>query len=116
MSHWKIIPGINLYFITTTIVEWRYVFVSVPLFETIIESLKYCCTHKDLHLHGYVIMPNHVHYIVSNEVAERLSGIMRDFNRYTSYIAAYYCITGRNKAAGRAGSFPCSGGGRGSWK
>ncbi len=29
-------------------------------------------------------MPNHVHYIVSNEVAERLSGIMRDFNRYTS--------------------------------
>ncbi|MCL4510304.1 MAG: transposase [Bacteroidetes bacterium] len=84
MSHWKIIPGINLYFITTTIVEWRYVFVSVPLFETIIESLKYCCTHKDLHLHGYVIMPNHVHYIVSNEVAERLSGIMRDFNRYTS--------------------------------
>jgi putative transposase len=84
VSRWKIIHGVNLYFITTTIVEWRSVFVSIPLFETIIESLKYCCINKSLHLHGYVIMPNHVHYIVSTNPPEKLSDVMRDFNRFTS--------------------------------
>ncbi len=84
MSRWKIYPDINLYFITTTIVEWQNVFVSDAFFAVIIESLKYCITHKGLHLHGYVIMPNHAHYIVSANPAERLSDIMRDFNRFTS--------------------------------
>jgi putative transposase len=84
MSRWKIMPGVNLYFITTTIVDWQNVFVSIPLFETIIESLKYCHTQKGLHLHGYIIMPNHAHYIVSTDPPERLSDIMRDFNRFTS--------------------------------
>jgi REP element-mobilizing transposase RayT len=84
MSRWKIIAGVNLYFITTTIVEWRSVFDTIPLFETIIESLKYCCANKRLHLHAYVIMPNHTHYIVSTDPPEKLSDIMRDFNRFTS--------------------------------
>jgi REP element-mobilizing transposase RayT len=84
MSRWKIIQGVNLYFITTTIVEWRSVFVTIPLFETIIESLKYCCTNKGLHLHAYVIMPNHAHYIVLTNPPEKLSDVMRDFNRFTS--------------------------------
>ncbi len=84
MSQWKIILGVNYYFITTTVVEWQSVFVAIPLFEIIIESLKFCQTHKDLHLHGYVIMPNHAHYIVSTNPPEKLSNIMRDFNRFTS--------------------------------
>ena len=59
-------------------------FVTIPLFETIIESLKYCCTNKGLNLHAYVIMPNHTHYIISTDPPEKLSDIMRDFNRFTS--------------------------------
>lgn len=84
MSRWKIIPGVNLYFITTTVVEWENVFVSTSLFETIVESMKFCCANKELHLHGYVIMPNHAHYLVSAEPPRHLSEIMRDFNRFTS--------------------------------
>lgn len=84
MSRWKVIPGVNLYFITTTIVEWRSVFVAIPLFEVIIESLKYCCINKDLNLHAYIIMPNHAHYIVSTDPPEKLSDGMRDFSRFTS--------------------------------
>lgn len=84
MSHWKIIQGVNLYFITATIIEWQNVFTSIPLFETVISSLKHCIAKKGLHLHGYVIMPNHAHYIVSSEPPEKLSDIMRDFNRFTS--------------------------------
>jgi len=84
MSRWKILAGVNIYFATSTTVEWQNVFVSIPLFETMIESLKYCIAHKGLHLHGYIIMPNHSHYILSAELPERLSGIMRDYNRFTS--------------------------------
>jgi REP element-mobilizing transposase RayT len=84
MSHWKIIPGVNLYFITTTVVKWESIFVTVLLFETIIESLKFCQAKKGLHLHGYVIMPTHAHYIVSIDPPEKLSDVMRDFNRFTS--------------------------------
>ena len=84
MSQWKIIKDVNLYFVTTTIIEWENVFVSIPMFEVMIESLKYCVSHKGLHLHGYVIMPNHAHYIVSSDPPERISDIMRDYNRFTS--------------------------------
>jgi putative transposase len=84
MGRWQIYPGVNLYFITTTIVEWQNVFVSVPAMEIIIDSLKYCCSNKGLHLHGYVIMPNHAHYMVSTDPPERLPDIIRDFNRFTS--------------------------------
>ena len=84
MSQWKIIPGHHLYFVTTTIVEWQNVFTSVPYFEILIESLKYCIAHKGLHLHGYVIMLNHAHYILSTDEGKNLSDIMRDLNTYTS--------------------------------
>ena len=84
MSRWKIVPEIPLYFITNTIVEWQPVFVEIPLFETIIESWDYCCSKKDLHLHGYVIMPNHIHAMVSSNVSNHLSEILRDMNRFTS--------------------------------
>jgi REP element-mobilizing transposase RayT len=40
--------------------------------------------HKGLHVHGYIIMPNHVHYIFSTEEMINLSNVMRDFNTYTS--------------------------------
>ncbi len=84
MSRWKIISGVSLYFITTTIVEWQNVFVSLPMFENIVESLRYCIAHKGLHLHAYVIIPNHAHYIVTAEPVGHLSNIIRDFNRHTS--------------------------------
>ena len=84
MSRWKIISDVNLYFVTTSVVEWQNVFVSLDLFEMMIDGLKYCMEHKGLHLHGYVIMPNHAHYILSTGGPNQLSDIMRDFNRFTS--------------------------------
>lgn len=64
--------------------NWHDVFTSGPFFEIIIRSLDYCIQHKGLHLHGYVIMPNHVHYILSTETGKNLSDVMRDFNTHTS--------------------------------
>lgn len=111
MSRWKVIDDVSLYFITTTIVDWKNVFVSVRMFDSIIESLSYCMANKGLHVHGYVIMPTHVHYIVSSEPPKRLSGIMRDFGRYTSQrivalldeMGCYDILESFRNAAGKEG-------------
>lgn len=84
MSQWKIQPDVSLYFVTTTIVDWEFVFTSFPYFDVIIQALKHCIANKGLHLHAYVIMPNHAHYIISAETPEHISHIMRDFNTHTS--------------------------------
>ncbi|MGO9482351.1 MAG: hypothetical protein ACLP05_11310 [Candidatus Kryptoniota bacterium] len=82
MGQWKIVPDVRMYFVTTTIVSWTYVFTSISYFEVIMESLRYCVRNKRLHLHGHVIMPNHAHYIMSTDEGENLSDIMRDFGTH----------------------------------
>ena len=81
---WSFDESDSLYFCTDVIVGWQYVFTSPEFFETITESLKYCQEHKGLLVHGYVIMPNHVHSIVSASQGN-LSSIIRDYKRHTSW-------------------------------
>jgi len=84
MSRWKVVPDVKYYFVTTTVIHWQYVFTEIPCFDIIIESLKYCIKNKALHLHGYVIMLNHAHYLLSTDDEKNLSDIMRDFGTHTS--------------------------------
>ena len=83
MKPYSITKDTPYYFCTDTIVGWQCVFISMPFFEAIIESLKYCQREKGLLVHGYVIMPNHIHTIVST-LNGNLSDILRDYKRYTS--------------------------------
>lgn len=80
---WSFQFSSDLYFCTDVVVGWQYVFTSLEFFESIIESLKYCRAKKGLLLHGYVIMPNHLHTIIS-AVGNNPSDVMRDFKRHTS--------------------------------
>jgi len=80
---WSFQRSPDLYFCTDVIVGWQYVFTSLEFFQTITESLKYCQAQKGLQLHAYVIMPNHLHTIIS-ALQNNPSDIMRDFKRYTS--------------------------------
>lgn len=73
-----------MYFVTTAVVDWQFIFTEIPYFEIIIESLNYCIKNKGLHLHGYVIMPNHVHYIIFADDEKQIPNIIRDFNTHTS--------------------------------
>lgn len=75
-------PG-EYYFCTDTIVSWQYVFTSVPYFNIIIDSLKYCQLEKGLRVHGYVIMPNHTHAILSARNND-LADVVRDYKRFTA--------------------------------
>lgn len=83
MKPFTISKEFDYYFCTDTIVGWQYVFTSFPMFNIIADSLKYCRKEKGLRIHGYVIMPNHIHTILSARDGN-LSDILRDFKRFTS--------------------------------
>lgn len=72
----------GIYFLTFQIVGWVDVFTREAYREIITESLKYCKDEKQLKVHAYVIMSNHVHCILSTDF--NLSDIVRDFKKYTS--------------------------------
>ena len=49
----------------------------------LIDSIKYCRTHKELKIYFYCIMPSHIHFITYSENGS-LSGILRDFKSFTA--------------------------------
>lgn len=71
------------YYLTFQVVEWADVFSRKIYKDILIDSLQYCMTHKQLNLHAFVIMSNHVQLIVS-AANNNLSDIVRDFKRHTS--------------------------------
>jgi len=84
MSGWKLHPEFNTYFITSSITEWSKIFVDETYFSVIANNLSYCKEHKDLILHAYVIMLDHIHLIATTSKSYQMAEIMRDFKSYTS--------------------------------
>lgn len=72
------------HFITMTLVEWIDLLSREKYKRIIVDNLKYCIEKKGLVIHAYVIMSNHVHLIVTANGEAKLSGIIRDFKRYTA--------------------------------
>ena len=51
----------DLYFVTSTVIDWLDVFTR-PLYKKIvIESLEYCQKEKGLDIYAWVLMTNHLH-------------------------------------------------------
>jgi putative transposase len=80
-EHLKIEEG-KSYFITMTIVDWIDLFTRECYVNILVDSIKYCQQHKGLEVYAYVIMPSHIHMIVSSE--GKLSNILRDMKEHTS--------------------------------
>lgn len=72
------------YFITFAVVEWVDVFTRKEYVDIVIESLRYCQKEKDLLIHAWCIMSNHLHLIVSVKEGGNLSDVLRDFKKFTS--------------------------------
>ena len=83
MSSWKIHQEIEVYFTTSTIVEWLPIFVDEVFLRILTKSLTFCIENKGLKIHGYVIMLNHIHLLSSAD--GNISDIMRDFKTFTSH-------------------------------
>ena len=83
-SRYKITPESNTYFITTSTRQWIPILFNETIFTIILDSLKYCQANKGLRIHGYVIMINHLHAIVSHEYYDQIPNVIRDFKRHTA--------------------------------
>jgi len=66
------------------VVEWVDVFTRKDYANLVIESLQYCKKAKGLIIYGWCILSNHVHLIVSAAAGFTLSGILRDFKKFTA--------------------------------
>ena len=74
----------GIYFITPTIVSWIDLFTRKAYSEIVLDSLKYCQKEKGLVVHAWCIMPSHLHLLISKIGGDQLSGIVRDFKKFTS--------------------------------
>ncbi len=80
-TRYKILENGQIYFITSTIIEWLPVFTRKPYFDIVIDSLKYSQEHKGLKLYAYVIMDNHMHLIGAGD---NLGKIIKEFKSHTA--------------------------------
>lgn len=74
----------ELYFVTSTVVDWIDIFTRPKYKHIILESLTYCQEKKGLQIYAWVLMSNHLHMIVSAGTDASVSDILRDFKKFTS--------------------------------
>ena len=73
----------GLYFFTLTTKDWVDTFTRNDYRKIITDSLEHCIREKGLEIYAWVLMSNHLHMITASS-KEDLSGILRDFKKYTS--------------------------------
>ena len=75
----------ELYFTTSTVVDWIDVFTRPEYKQIIVESLKHCQKDKGLDIYAWVLMTNHLHMVIgNNNDTYTISDILRDFKKYTN--------------------------------
>ena len=72
------------FFVTTTCKNFLHVFDRDSCFRILIQSLQFVGNKFDADYLGYVLMPNHLHFIVYFRRENQLSALMRDFKKFTS--------------------------------
>jgi REP element-mobilizing transposase RayT len=80
---YKIRDAQGVHFVSFAVVEWVDVFTRRDYKDIVVESLRFCQKEKGLLLHGWCLMTNHVHLLISTKTNE-LSHILRDFKKFTS--------------------------------
>lgn len=80
-----------VYFVTITACEWQKVFEYPECRELVYKWFDYQKTHYQNKIHGYVIMPNHIHFIlyISKE-SPPLSKIIQNGKRFMAYDIVKY--------------------------
>ncbi|GJM64025.1 REP-associated tyrosine transposase [Persicobacter diffluens] len=81
---YQIVNDEYFYFLTFTTVYWLDIFSREIYSQILIDSLRYCQREKGLKIGAFCVMPSHVHFIWGCQEQGTLSGIIRDFKKYTS--------------------------------
>ena len=72
------------HYVTFTVVDWIDVFTRVVYKEIITDNLNWCIDNKGLEVWAWCLMSNHLHAILRAKEGHELSGIIRDYKKYTS--------------------------------
>ena len=73
----------GIYYVTLSVVYWIDLFTRKELKWIIVKSIKHCQVNKGLIVHAWVLMPSHLHLIISTK-SNPLADILRDFKKFTS--------------------------------
>ena len=74
----------TIYFVSTTVINFQRVLTLPNVPEIIIRNLGFYRNKYSFKIHGYVIIPHHIHLIFYINRTTCISDIMRDFKKYTS--------------------------------
>jgi REP element-mobilizing transposase RayT len=74
----------HLYFITTKAVDYAHLFKRDVMKRLILDALDCFRATGRLKLYGFVIMPNHIHFIGQFPEDHPLADVVRDFKRHTA--------------------------------
>jgi len=122
-SRYQVLEPHAPHFITSTVVEWLPVFTSGACCEILLRSLEFCRKKKGLKIHGWVIMENHFHAVISGP---QLAQTLADLKKFTAHeilpqlklerrewlpkLLAYYCAAhkkgGQDHQLWQEGSHP----------
>jgi putative transposase len=83
-NKYKVINQRGLNYLTLTVVGWIDIFSRKKYRDLVIDSLQYCIDQKGLHVHGYVILTNHIHLVVSASGKQTLSEVIGNFKLFTA--------------------------------
>lgn len=84
----KIFIPDEIYFITFTVLDWRHLFVNNNYCNLVYKWFDYIREKYGNKIHGYVIMPNHVHaLILITKKSPKLSILIMNAKRFIAYEA-----------------------------
>ena len=79
----------GLYFVTTVLRDFTPLFEKRDVVAIALDSLDFMRRKRGLKIYAYVIMPDHIHLVVSTDATD-ISTIVGHFKRYTSRLIARY--------------------------
>ncbi len=71
-------------FFTSTILNWKHLLSADHRKEIIIGSFKHLIEQGRINLYGFVVMPNHIHMLLTMCEGELFSAFQRDFGKFTA--------------------------------
>lgn len=81
----------KIYFITFTIYKWQKIFVQDKYCKLVFKWFDYQKLNYSNKIHAYVIMPNHLHFIIFlSELSPELTKLIQNAKRFLAYEIVSY--------------------------
>jgi putative transposase len=98
LRHRNSLSDCNLFFVTTTVVNFLKIFSDETACDILISNIKHYQSKYKFKILSYVIMPTHFHWIVETDnQSGTMSDVMRDLKKYSAWDLLKYFEEKGNK-------------------